>query len=238
MCQKERKVFGLGLRMPYRVLLVSFCLLLLVALPLAAWPTRQDRNEEVPVQVESTTQEAVVTITPVSPPAESTRSSENSELVSQIQSLLSTASSTSSSNTETLQAIKTEIAVLSARLEAADETEQIEDGVAEDLRAEISSTNIRLDEAIAKNGEQADKIATLESEAKSKPYFKIGGVIGFEDAITPTWGLSTALGVKIGKNALVETGIEYDFGNFKSAPNLTKFDITKMRVTASFGWLF
>lgn len=236
MWQMERKVFGHGSRRLSRVLLVSFCLLLLVALPLAAWPTKQVKQQEVAVPAGSATQ-AAESATQESLQTPSTRSSDNSELVSQIQSLLSTASSTSSTNEETLQALKIEIANLAGKLEASAETEKIEDAVADDLRAEINSTNTRLDEAIVKNSEQADKIAKLEGETKSKPYFKVGGVIGFEDAATPTWGLSAALGVKLGKSALVETGIEYDFGNFKSAPNFTSFDITKMRVTAAFGWL-
>ena len=230
MCAKYLKESG----MLFRVLLVSLCLLLLAASQLAAWPIRP--AEDPAEQAEPP--QASASSTPVIQWMLSTTSSDSNARPPKTESQESPNLSTLS-QAEIKTALQTELEALKAELAAAEQTEAIEDALAADLAAEAGRIADAHNQQATINAEQADRIADLEQEAKSKAYLKIGGVIGFEDSYMPTWGLSFTIGSKIGRNILLEAGAEYDIGTLsKPLQGLTDPALNRLRITTAVGWLF
>ena len=131
-----------------------------------------------------------------------------------------------------------EIAALKANQKASETTESIEDEITEALAEENEDLKESHTVALEINAEQADEIAELASEAKSKAYVIIGGVLGFDNNL-PTYGVYGKIGTKIGKNLLLEAGAEYDIGSLaKPFGGITSFALDNFRVTAGIGWLF
>lgn len=122
---------------------------------------------------------------------------------------------------------------------AAEEIEVIEDALAADTKREADAIIEEYNQLAGENARQAEEIVKLAQEAKSKFYLKVGGVIGFEETMMPTWGLSLTAGTKIGKNLLLEAGVEYDIGTFiKPINGIANPAIDRLRITGSVGWLF
>ena len=131
-----------------------------------------------------------------------------------------------------------EIAALKANQKAAETTESIEDEITEALAEENEDLKESHTAALEINAEQADEIAELTSEAKSKAYVVIGGVLGFDKNL-PTYGVYGKIGTKIGKNLLLEAGAEYDIGSLaKPFGGIFDPSLDNFRVTAGLGWLF
>lgn len=221
-----------------RALLASFCLLLLEASPLAAWPIKPAENQVLPESPKELTLS-----TPVEPEMKSTESSERTQSPSQIPSEPSMKYSEPSDQVtmtqEQFTTLLAEIQKAKTTAEAAAEIEAIEDALEADTRKEAEKVIEEYNQLAGENARQAEEIVSLAQEAKSKFYTKIGGVIGFEDTMMPTWGVSISAGTKIGKNVLLEAGVEYDIGTFiKPIQGITDPSIDRLRITGSVGWLF
>ena len=119
-----------------------------------------------------------------------------------------------------------------AQLEALKQTDQISEVEYDTIKASLTTI-------VPENIKQADKIAKLEKEAGTKAYITLGGVIGF-DNMSPQYGVTGSLGVRIGNSLMLEAGVEYMLGNLSDPFNInfTSFDLDDLRVTASIGWMF
>ena len=132
-----------------------------------------------------------------------------------------------------------EVAKAKEVVAAAAEIEAIEDALAADTKREANAIIEEYNQLAGENARQAEEIVDLAQEAKSKFYLKLGGVIGFEETMMPTWGVSLTAGTKIGKNVLLEAGAEYDVGTFaKPIQGITDPSIDRLRIIGSVGWLF
>ena len=237
MCSKN---YGKRSKRRSRVLLVSLLLLFVVASQLAAWPIKQPAEKIENVSQEAVDPVSIQTIQEIL----STQSSNSSEKPSTTESARSTDSLLISENNgykiteDQYRLLVAEIAGLKETQKASKETESIEDALAEALADENKNLKESHAAALEINAEQADEIAELASEAKSKAYAVIGGVLGFDNNL-PTYGVYGKIGTKIGKNLLLEAGAEYDIGSVRDplkgvfSPTLDNF-----RVTAGVGWLF
>lgn len=230
--------FSNGSRTLYRVLLASFCLLLVVASPLAAWPIKPANQPEA-----QESPSAAPLLTTVAQELQSTQPSETPLTASPNPSAASTPS-LATSNVLTMSedqflALMTEVAKAKEAASAANSLEVIEDALAADSKREADRIIEEYNELAGDNAKQAEEIVDLAQEAKSKFYMKLGGVVGFEEDLMPTWGVSFAAGTKVGKNLLLEAGIEYDIGTFaKPIQGITDPTVDRLRITGSVGWLF
>lgn len=235
MCSKK---YGKESKMLCKALLVSLFLLCVVVSQLAAWPikpsaakTENVSQEETPVSIQTILE------------MPSTISSDSSEKIS---ATASTALRKSSPISEGEYAITeeqyaklvAELTALKGLQEAAEATESIEDELDQALAEENKNLKESHAAALELNAEQADEIADLAAEAKSKAYITVGGLLGFEDNL-PTYGVYGKIGTKIGKSLLLEAGAEYDLGTLSDPlRGIRQPSLNNMRVTAGIGWLF
>lgn len=245
MCGKNLKLglknsgYGLGLRV------VSVLLLLFVASPLwaANWvflneqtqkelPLEAIHQQEVQVLTQELQEVQQVSLEPTSKPSTaSTESNLNKlpELLNQLNDL-ETQLNKSILVTDSLRKESTD---LKTKLEAYEKLEKIED---EEHQAVIDALAI----AEETNTKQADEIISL-SEAlkqskKSKGYFKLNGLIGFDDKLVPEYGLGLSIGFRAGKHLLLEVGANMMIGSITNP--IYKFDLKNCVGVVSIGWEF
>ena len=110
---------------------------------------------------------------------------------------------------------------------------------AEAIEDDVHQATLDALEAIeTANVQQADDIARLDAELRkanaTKAYARVGGVLGF-DSMVPTWGLTGALGIRLGESFLMETGVTYMMGSFTRPLDL-QWSLDNLQVSASIGW--
>lgn len=126
---------------------------------------------------------------------------------------------------------KTELAALKNDFEAYKKIEEAEDAMHQQAIfavAELEKANKTQSDQIA------DISARLDEAESTKAYAKLGGTIGFKDAI-PTFGVTGALGIRWGGSFLTELGASYMVGSFAGSPILAP-SIDNLSVSACIGW--
>ena len=229
---------------------VSLLLLLLLASPCFAagrWfaisglreAPSDSQSQSLPQQEEQLEQVAEVETVATTPTTEEEASSQTpstqpyeireDQIYEKLESLLSEYEKESMNYENQSSDLMNALTTLDGKLQSLEKTEAISE-------AEYSTVKSTMVEALSANKEQADRIAKLENEAKSKAYAKVNAVVGFEEKV-PTWGLGGAIGVRLGDSLMIETGADYMFGTFSQMPSFD-WDIDNLRITTGIGWMF
>ena len=246
MCSKRSRnglrSFGSGFAR--RVASVLFLLCAVSPLWAADWAFLKEQAQDVSVSTES---QAVVqevpevqeldSIQPVSqepirmPSTASTESSVNKlpELLTQLTEL----EAQSKKSILVTDSLRSDLADLKTKLEAFEQTEQIEDAIHQETinaLAVAEDTNIRQAEEIVSLSE------ALKSEVRSKGYVRLSGLVGFDDEMTPEYGAGLSIGMRAGRHALIELGAQMMVGSIRQP--LYEFSLKNVVGVVSIGWEF
>lgn len=237
MCLKVLRKSSLTSKRLFRALLVCFFVALLALQPLQAWPLRSSQTEEK-IKIDSSVQ--------------------STQLIAQTQQEpLSTLSTTSSSeNMNALQdyatSLKDELVKevkklpdsyvdkfdeLVKSIELIKSIDEAEDQIASSTVNELKDISAQLDniksDLAKKEGEYEEVVKTLKKEQSSKFFANLGLVLGFQKS-TPVYGLSTSIGLRLGKSMTISVGAQYMFGSFSKM--VFDKDIDRLAFTGSIGW--
>lgn len=155
-------------------------------------------------------------------------SEEREESLKKLEELLSEYEKESINYEKLTDDVLTSLVELETQLKNLKESEAISE-------AEYQANRTTLQDLVVANANQADRLAALESEAGTKFYNKLYGVVGFDKG-SVAYGVGTSLGVRIGDSFMVEAGADYMLGSF--AQPIYPFSVDNLRITAGFGWMF
>ena len=237
MCSKELRKSSITSRRLFKALLAGSLLALLALQPLQAWPIRSSQTEMKVVETQ-----------PV----------QDTPLSAQIQQEQLSASSTNS-NTENMNALQNYAMSLKDELvkevkklpdsyvdkfdelvksiELIKSIDEAEDQIASKTVSELKDISTQLDniksDLAKKEGEYEEVVKTLKKEQSSKFFANLGLVLGFQKS-TPVYGLSTSIGLRLGKSMTLSVGAQYIFGSFSKM--VFDKDIDRLAFTGSIGW--
>ena len=228
------------------VLLVSPCF---AASSWAAWFTKGNSEPTVepekpissePVQVQEVKQDPVVVVvekvvssekpcTTLSEEPKTSNSTISDEALSNLEQEFTNYLHEVSGYVSEVDTLKMLSEKLQSQLDALQKTDAISEAEYQTVKASLLST-VEMNEA------QAERLAQLEKEARTKAFALGGAFIGFEDSM-PLWGVSATLGVRFGKNVMCSIGADYEMGSMKDLwkPELS---LDNLRIRAQMGWMW
>ncbi len=242
MCGRRFATFSIGWGRRSRVLLVSSLLLLLVLSSLAAWPTRQAETAEAEDPALVLTEVLAQPEQEKAPeiPLQQKSSTSSSEI--SYQELLKHAARLETqlnSSRKVTSDLKTDYNSLLERIEAYIALEQAEDALATETAQKLDTVTGQATELADKVESQGTQIAdlskALDKERQTKPFAAIGLATGFENG-EPVYGLSSQVGLRIGRSFMTSLQTTYMFGAFNDS--VWEKNKDRLTVTGLIGWEF
>lgn len=236
MCLKKLKNSSITSRRLFKVLLACSFVALLALQPLQAWPTRSQQEAIKPAE-EAIPLTQLIAQAQQTQPLESSTSSNNENMTVLQDYAMSLKDELVKEVKKLPDSYVDKFDELVKSIELIKSIDEAEDQIASNTVSELKDISAQLDniksDLAKKEGEYEEVVKTLKKEQSSKFFANLGLVLGFQKS-TPVYGLSTSIGLRLGKSMTLSVGAQYMFGSFSKM--VFDKDIDRLAFTGSIGW--